>query len=806
MKKSVIKMLTLLLSVSLAACNTTGSESSSVVTSNSDSEQSVVSTTTSEQSSDSTSASNVNTSSGENTSKSSSAYGDSSSSNSSSSSAISSGSSTSTSTSTSTSSSSSNGGGTIVTPETLDTIVADFLDGFNFTFPSLLSYNLDYQVFYHYAYSEYVIRAISETNGSTIEADLYSKVNQVSGLKCANDDEWYTVEDYGYIFGDDEYCTNLTVNFYAVDDYFLIEITRHEGYGKLDVTGIDTNWYVDYVNYGEYDILDAFPANKIIADLGINVTLPDLGEGKYPYLFSEEHESEGYHYPDCAYTYLEGDKVAAAGALLEAAGFIVSVESYTEEDFFGDEYTITVGTAYDASHVVFINFMVDDNTYDTIFAISRFSDVRTDKLTTNTDWTAEEKSLMSLYLYQYIPFMQFGDDYYIDQESGKYDLLYIADTYYKDLSADYAALLLANGYKADTTSYQDTFYVLDNGVVYIEIIAYYSDGNQVEIYYEKTHRPELTDMTLNVSELDIVANVTYQLEVNYEPEDAYNAVKWTSSDENLATVDENGLVTIKEDATADTTVTITATALNGLTASCKFNIKADELTGVAYEKDSYEIKPGETIAPAYYLMPYGHEEMLYTVTYAVSPEDAGITVDESGKVTAASDAVGGTEVTLTLTFDGTFTATTTITVVKEAVKHTLDQSFFGLTAGSSKYETHKVTTEDGASYEALCAATSGIQINSKNNYGILCTFVGKACQSITITFESNTSQGSSVDIYASNKAFERKDMYGNSLTKVGTISNTAGEYTYTFTGSYSYIGLRSAKGAIYIKSIDIIWG
>ena len=163
-------------------------------------------------------------------------------------------------------------------------------------------------------------------------------------------------------------------------------------------------------------------------------------------------------------------------------------------------------------------------------------------------------------------------------------------------------------------------------------------------------------------------------------------------------------------------------------------------------------------------------------------------------------------VKLTVTCNGAYTATATVTVKSAAVTHTLNKDFFGL-PGDSNYKTYSKTTSDGAYYEAQCASTHGIQIRSKNeNSGIIGQFAGKACKSITITFDSNTDSARVVEIYASTSAFKISDMYGSSVDKVGTISKSGNSFTYTFTDSYSYIGLRSSSGAIYITSIDIIWG
>ena len=83
---------------------------------------------------------------------------------------------------------------------------------------------------------------------------------------------------------------------------------------------------------------------------------------------------------------------------------------------------------------------------------------------------------------------------------------------------------------------------------------------------------------------------------------------------------------------------------------------------------------------------------------------------------------------------------------------------------------------------------------------------GMKCQSITINFDKSTNSSRVIDIYASNEPFEIEDMYGSSVKKVGSIAVSDTSKTYTFTDSYAYIGIRSNYGAVYMTSIDIIWG
>ena len=81
----------------------------------------------------------------------------------------------------------------------------------------------------------------------------------------------------------------------------------------------------------------------------------------------------------------------------------------------------------------------------------------------------------------------------------------------------------------------------------------------------------VTNMTMNKSSLTMNSGTTAQLSVTITPAGAFNPhVTWSSSDESIATVDQNGLVT----ALVGGSVTITATATDGsgLSATCVITI------------------------------------------------------------------------------------------------------------------------------------------------------------------------------------------------------------------------------------------
>ena len=94
------------------------------------------------------------------------------------------------------------------------------------------------------------------------------------------------------------------------------------------------------------------------------------------------------------------------------------------------------------------------------------------------------------------------------------------------------------------------------------------DGSGVTATCKVTVTPKLvTSVTLNKNELTIEKSFTAQLTATVAPDDADNlGLIWTSDNEEVATVDENGLVTAVGEGTA--TITATANDGSGVSASC----------------------------------------------------------------------------------------------------------------------------------------------------------------------------------------------------------------------------------------------
>lgn len=102
---------------------------------------------------------------------------------------------------------------------------------------------------------------------------------------------------------------------------------------------------------------------------------------------------------------------------------------------------------------------------------------------------------------------------------------------------------------------------------------------------------------------------------------------------------------------------------------------------------------------------------------------------------------------------------------------------------------------------------SSIQLRSINsNSGIITTVSGGKVAKVAVEWNSNTTNGRTLEVYGKNTPYaSAAELYGeNAGTKIGSI--VCGTDTeLNVTDEYSYIGLRSKLGAMYISSIKITW-
>lgn len=709
------------------------------------------------------------------------------------------------------------------TPEeqvrTVDTLISEYLSGTNLNTPSLAQYISEYDFYYYREYEMYVISGSCEDASNSIAASYAVQFTSDTKWVVYNDDD-YPVSEYGYMFADNFDDPNIELDFDSADGVFSFSLYKYDGtYGSADVSSIDTHWYVDYVREHGLEVVSALPEDAIKTLLGVsNVGFPTLSINEMVlYPLEAGVDEDGNPYAASYGVIFEGDVLANIGGTFGGREDYTVYEIVTEEfDWSTWDYVeVTTYRGYDNSHALALDIQ-KLNGLDTMITFQAFGDLYVDAYSQNTDYTESEKTVMNTYLGQVMPFFSLGDGYQISAvTSGAYPYIGIYDNFYQDNTATIANLLMSNGFVEDTTTYSSTTYVLDNHTNYLEVWLSYNHGNVITIYYEPTRYVAATDVKLNISQLDICIGASYQLQASTTPTTCDSSLSWTSSSENV-TVSDTGLVTVLDSAVAGSAADITVTTSEGLTATCRFSIYAsDALTGATFNVETLNLAEGETfdIQPVSFL-PYGTSANPSLSWGFKDGSASSIHVDGYGHVWLDDTAQIGDTATIFILLNGddNLESEVVVNVVAPSVTHTLNQTAFGLTAGNTTYGEHTYNSEDGASYKAQCAAGTGIQIRSKNsNSGIVGHFEGKAVRSITLTYNVATKADTArkVEIYASNTEFSIADMYNapSGVVKVTEMVFDEDNLTcnYEFQEDYSYFGIRSASGAIYIDSIDVCW-
>ena len=180
------------------------------------------------------------------------------------------------------------------------------------------------------------------------------------------------------------------------------------------------------------------------------------------------------------------------------------------------------------------------------------------------------------------------------------------------------------------------------------IIKAFTDNETTTVDVEK--------VSLNKSATTLTEGESETLTATITPSNATGdkTVKWSSSNEAVATVDSNGKVTAKKAGTA----VITATSSNGKTAGCTVTVKQKEIaiTGISLNKSTTSLTEGESETLTATITP-SNATGDKTVKWSSSNE-AVATVDSNGKVTAKK---AGTAV-ITATSSNGKTAGCTVTV------------------------------------------------------------------------------------------------------------------------------------------------
>ena len=324
--------------------------------------------------------------------------------------------------------------------------------------------------------------------------------------------------------------------------------------------------------------------------------------------------------------------------------------------------------------------------------------------------------------------------------------------------------------------------------------------------------PVVNKVTINPSSLrlDLNNNKTASLEAIVDVSNgASNGVNWISSNPNVASIDNNGLVTAKSKGSC--IIKAISTFDSSKYGECNVNVIDSSSTSITANVTKI-YHPGDTI----------------TKDDINVKDDLGNDIpnfefaNNNYKFTYDDTVEGGS--TTSKTFKNAvsyFSFVTDLVVNVSRVKYVeassindvMNRAWTGVT--SSTYADWVKTNSSGAKYAGNSAGGNKnmhvIQLRSeKSPSGIVTTeYDGSSyLSSVTVKWNSNTASGRQLDIYGSNSPYTgTTDLYSNSSsgTLLGSITNGAST-SLTITGEYKYIGLRSNSGAMYLDEIIVTYG
>lgn len=341
----------------------------------------------------------------------------------------------------------------------------------------------------------------------------------------------------------------------------------------------------------------------------------------------------------------------------------------------------------------------------------------------------------------------------------------------------------------------------------VEVSGWYSSLTDVGPSNIKNGRLNVSRLLGTEAYVNISKTNLYLLKNNSEQiqiESHNGSITYKSNNTSVATVDSNGYVTGVGEGS--TTITVTAT-VGTQKATANVNVTVQDIveaTSLSFTQDSIDIEVGGryNAEPLVTLTPSNASRI-----FLFESENPSIaTVDEdTGEITGIAE---GTATINAVAMYGSGDDSLTVNVTKAStVSDTLTKATTGV-SGTSYTAWSGKEGESGAVYAGNSAGNyDSIQLRSSNNTsGIVTTTSGGNISEITVSWNSNTASGRILDIYGKNTAYANaSNLYTSEKgTLLGSI-NSDTQTTLKITGNYTYVGVRSSSGALYMDSITFTW-
>ncbi len=307
--------------------------------------------------------------------------------------------------------------------------------------------------------------------------------------------------------------------------------------------------------------------------------------------------------------------------------------------------------------------------------------------------------------------------------------------------ADDRSVVWSSGNTAVATVSQEGL-VTAVGVGTADIIVKANDGSEVTATCKVTVTPKLvTSISLGNEELTIERTYTKQLTAAVLPEDADDrSVVWSSGNEEVATVDETGLVTALK--VGEASITAIANDGSGVSASCVVTVTPKLAESISLNETELTLERTATAQLTATVLPETADDR--SVTWS-SGNTAVAKVDEYGMVTAVG--LGETVITA-ITDDGTdLTATCFVKVTPKLVKSlSLSETELSIENGSSAQLTAIISPQDADDGSVAWTSNNTMAATVDATGRITATGVGTAVITVSTNDGSNLSATCTVTV------------------------------------------------------------
>ena len=358
----------------------------------------------------------------------------------------------------------------------------------------------------------------------------------------------------------------------------------------------------------------------------------------------------------------------------------------------------------------------------------------TDKLYANQDWNKVIYDItVDMTLQDTVRYLNVGDTYSILENSN------LPEARFSELlEVDYVDTV--NGpFVADLNAKTGLLKAVNNGEVKI-MVRYRRSPNGDSIYdrYDSVNRNlsvtytfyVIDEISLNTTSLNMYTGSTYQLIANVTDRTA--PVTWKTSDDKVATVDENGLVTAKK-ATGNKPVQITASqVIDGVEKSvvCIIYIQP-AVTKVTLTPDNVVLKIDEYETIKASVSPSG---IAGTTLHWLSSDTSIFQITDSTDLTVTIQGkTGGTAVLTALNAENIVVGYCKVTVNQEAQGIKLSQTSVTVPLVYKTYQLYATLTPDNTTNTKIIWDTQNSKVATVDQNGLV-TF--RTSGSVTISAQS----------------------------------------------------------------------